>query len=208
MEQPEGYVEPGAHQKVCRLRRAIYGLKQAGRQLLARLFTVLKGLGFVPSYTDDCVLHRDNITILVYVDDFIIIAPKEDEAWKVVSDLEKEFPLKRLGVPKKFLGMVKSSVIAKTVQLPCTRSTMRSASSNALGWRTRSLSRHQWSQVSVLGTTKKEKKRTNKLLNVSAHTLAVQLEAKADSPCGAQACSSVHQRYDDDGTRTGLKGCR
>jgi hypothetical protein len=42
---------------------------------------------------------------MVYVDDFIVIARTKEETGKVIDSLEQRFPLKRLGDPKKFLGL-------------------------------------------------------------------------------------------------------
>ena len=51
MEQPEGFVV--AEGKVCRLRKAIYGLKQAGHQWFLTLKACLEDLGFICHDTGD-----------------------------------------------------------------------------------------------------------------------------------------------------------
>ena len=46
MEQPEGFVEKGKEKKVCRLGKAIYGLKQAVLQWNKQLHKSLLEMGF------------------------------------------------------------------------------------------------------------------------------------------------------------------
>ncbi|GJV72055.1 retrotransposon protein, putative, ty1-copia subclass [Tanacetum coccineum] len=47
MEQPEGYVDPKFPNGVCKLQRAIYGLKQASRQWNKRFDEEIKRFGFI-----------------------------------------------------------------------------------------------------------------------------------------------------------------
>ena len=80
MEQPEGFVKKGSEDKVCRLLKAIYGLKQAGRQWFTRLRNSMKEWGFSEFIAGDIALFNKiddlgNVTIvLVYVDDMSIFA--------------------------------------------------------------------------------------------------------------------------------------
>jgi hypothetical protein len=45
----------GCKPKFCHLNKALYGLRQAGRQWFKKLDTRLKGLGFQPSFADPCI---------------------------------------------------------------------------------------------------------------------------------------------------------
>ena len=47
MVQPKGFVDPKSADKVCKLQRSIYGLKQASRSWNLRFDEVIKGFGFV-----------------------------------------------------------------------------------------------------------------------------------------------------------------
>lgn len=62
--------------QVCRLNRAIYGLKQAGRQWYNRLNEVLQSIGLKPTRSDPCMfvdtLETTTTIVLVYVDDITI----------------------------------------------------------------------------------------------------------------------------------------
>jgi hypothetical protein len=46
MMQPEGFVKTGNENKVCRLKKAIYGPKQAARSWNTKIHTLLIKLGF------------------------------------------------------------------------------------------------------------------------------------------------------------------
>ncbi|MGQ3285961.1 reverse transcriptase domain-containing protein, partial [Bosea sp. (in: a-proteobacteria)] len=70
MKQPAGYEDGSA--RVCRLKRALYGLRQAPRAWHARLKAELEQLGFAASAADSCLftmVRGDNKVLLtVYVD--------------------------------------------------------------------------------------------------------------------------------------------
>ena len=50
MEQPQGFIITGSENMVCRLRKAIYSLKQASRAWNLQLHGVLNGLGYKQTY--------------------------------------------------------------------------------------------------------------------------------------------------------------
>ncbi|KAJ9519049.1 hypothetical protein QJQ45_003521 [Haematococcus lacustris] len=109
MQQPAGYEDGTA--RVCRLRRALYGLRQAPRAWHARLKAELEQLGFVASEADSCLLTmvRGNSKVLlaVYVDDCLLAVSKGDTAtvaW-VKEQLAAVFNIHQLGSAERFLGM-------------------------------------------------------------------------------------------------------
>ena len=61
---------------ICRLRKSLYGLKQALRCWFAKLAQSLWEYGFIQSYSDyslfTCQKGAIQLSILVYVDDLII----------------------------------------------------------------------------------------------------------------------------------------
>ena len=62
--------------QVCKLQKALYGLRQAGRQLHAELDMTLKSIGLTPLESDPCtyVETKSKVPthIIVYVDDMLI----------------------------------------------------------------------------------------------------------------------------------------
>ncbi|KAE8990345.1 hypothetical protein PR001_g21510 [Phytophthora rubi] len=106
MEQPEGY-EDGTD-RVCRLRKGLYGLKQASKIWNDTLHKVLVELGFVQCTFDAGVYWRrraDRVVFLtVYVDD-IILAGVPADIDEVVAQLAARFKLKDLGRVHHLLGM-------------------------------------------------------------------------------------------------------
>ena len=105
MDAPEGWaVKPG---HVLRLRKAIYGLKQAGRnwyQLLREY--LVKEEGFVVCMSEHCVFIKGNgeTMMIVYVDDAIISSSKESEAKALVARIQKYFELGEIGPLSWYLG--------------------------------------------------------------------------------------------------------
>ena len=58
MTQPEGFTLPSVLNKVCKLQRSIYGLKQPSRSWNIRFHTTIEKFGFVRCEEESCVYKR------------------------------------------------------------------------------------------------------------------------------------------------------
>lgn len=110
MAQPEGYVQAGEEDKVCLLKRSLYGLKQSPRQWYKRFDAHMIKHGYIRSSYDTCVYYKEYkkgkfIYLLLYVDDMLIACKDKSEIEKTKDFLKKEFEMKELGDAKKILGM-------------------------------------------------------------------------------------------------------
>jgi histone deacetylase 1/2 len=96
-----GYEDASRPTFVCKLDKALYGLKHAPRAWYARLCGKLEALGFVPSKADTSLFYynkgKHTLFILVYVDDIIVASSSQEATNALLKDLEKEFALKDLG---------------------------------------------------------------------------------------------------------------
>lgn len=109
MDSPPG-LEAEFGNKVCRLRKSLYGLKQSPRAWFEKFTRSVKEFGYHQCQTDHTLFvnHGENgsITILiVYVDDIIITGNSIDEIQKLKGFLGKQFEIKDLGNLRYFLGM-------------------------------------------------------------------------------------------------------
>lgn len=108
MQLPPGYSSP-LPGKVCRLRKSLYGLRQAPRQWFAKLSDALRKFGFVQSYADYSLFsyQQGNVSlhVLVYVDDLIIAGSSHDVILRFKQYLSSCFHMKDLDVLKYFLGI-------------------------------------------------------------------------------------------------------
>ncbi|XP_074271111.1 uncharacterized protein LOC141595037 [Silene latifolia] len=108
MKIPQGF-EKGEENKVCKLLKSIYGLKQASRNWFAKLTLSLKNYGFIQSMADYSLftLNRDGVFIgvLIYVDDMIVVSNNKEACDKFKGFLDKSFGIKDLGRLKYFLGI-------------------------------------------------------------------------------------------------------
>lgn len=109
MEQPEGFVDPEHPDWVCRLKRCIYGLKQASRVWNKTLDKHLKTKGFEQTKADPCIYVRntpEGKTILcVYVDDLLIFATNNKLRDYARDILKERFKMKDIGDIKFILGV-------------------------------------------------------------------------------------------------------
>ena len=80
MEQPEGFVKKGQEGQVCRLLKAIYGLKQASQIWNEKLHKTLLANGFRHTRSDARVYVHDQweMILIVYVIDFLPMGPHLD----------------------------------------------------------------------------------------------------------------------------------
>ncbi|KAL2247193.1 UNVERIFIED_CONTAM: Retrovirus-related Pol polyprotein from transposon RE1 [Sesamum indicum] len=107
MLPPDGYSLPTG--QVCKLKRSLYGLKQASRQWNHEFTTKLLAYGFLQSPNDHCLFSKsvgfDKIFLLVYVDD-VLISSSADHLIQPVKDyLHGLFTIKDLGQAHYFLGL-------------------------------------------------------------------------------------------------------
>lgn len=74
MKMPEGISNP--HNKVFKLQKSLYGLKQASRQWHSKLVDFLKSQGYTQSKNDYSIFlkqtHQHMTIVAVYVDDILI----------------------------------------------------------------------------------------------------------------------------------------
>jgi hypothetical protein len=101
MDQADGFVVKGEEQKVCKLLKSLYGLKEAPKQWHKKFDTTLTGVGFAVNEADRCVYYRhgggQSIILCLYVDDILIFGTNIDIINEVKSFLSKSFDMKDLG---------------------------------------------------------------------------------------------------------------
>ncbi|GJU43254.1 retrotransposon protein, putative, ty1-copia subclass [Tanacetum coccineum] len=109
MEQPEGFVNPKYPNHVCKLKRSIYGLKQASRQWNKRFDDEIKKFGFTQNPDEPCVYQKSSrsyVAILIlYVDDILLMGNNIPMLQDVKSYLGRSFAMKDLGDAAYILGI-------------------------------------------------------------------------------------------------------
>ena len=112
MELPRGMVpdhdEESKHQYVLKLKKNLYGLKQASYNWFDKLKSGLMDRGFSPSKIDPCVYLKPGMIVLSYVDDCIIIGKDMKEIDSFVKSMQngpENFILTDEGDIDKFLGI-------------------------------------------------------------------------------------------------------
>ncbi|KAJ9548564.1 hypothetical protein OSB04_021107 [Centaurea solstitialis] len=109
MSQPPGFVDPSFPHHVCKLNKAIYGLRQASRAWYNELKSFLISDHFKPTISDPSLFVRHSNTspiyILVYVDDIIFTGPNSSLVSSFITSLAHKFSLKDLGNLSYFLGV-------------------------------------------------------------------------------------------------------
>jgi transposase InsO family protein len=110
MEQPEGFKIQGQERKVLRLRRAIYGLKQAALAWWRELANSLKKMGFKRLYSDAGIFicrHSDGTfaIIVAYVDDVLFVGPSQSFIQSKKKLFMTKWECRDLGDCKEFLRM-------------------------------------------------------------------------------------------------------
>lgn len=109
MYQPPGFVDPQKPNHVCRLTKALCGLKQAPRALFDTFSHFLIDFGFRCSESDPSLFtyhHKHKkVVLLLYVDDILITGSCERLIQELLDALNSRLSMKNLGTSKYFLGI-------------------------------------------------------------------------------------------------------
>ncbi|OMO89257.1 hypothetical protein CCACVL1_07965 [Corchorus capsularis] len=109
MTQPPGFQNSQHPNYVCKLNKALYGLRQAPRAWFDRFSTFLLSFGFTCSVADSSLFvlqsSRGTILLLLYVDDIILTGSNSHFLRDFIAALGREFSMKDLGPLHYFLGV-------------------------------------------------------------------------------------------------------
>jgi hypothetical protein len=109
MQLPEGFEDIGRPGDVLLLKKATYGLKQAGRVWSKTLSDTLAKMGFSQIKSDPSVyvFLRDSLRIIipVFVDDMTIICKSKSAIQAFIQELSSHFKLRDLGPTSQLLGI-------------------------------------------------------------------------------------------------------
>jgi hypothetical protein len=99
--QPDGFVVKGQEDKVCKLHKSLYGLKQAHKQYHKKFHVTLISVGFSVNKVDRCVYYYhggcQGVILCLYVDDTLIFGTSLDVINKLKAFLCQSFDMKDLG---------------------------------------------------------------------------------------------------------------
>lgn len=92
-------------EKVCRLKKSLYGLKQSPRAWFERFEKAVKGQGYCQSQVDHTLFFKHSsdgeiAILIVYVDDIILTGDDYAELERLKMVLAREFEIKDLGTLK------------------------------------------------------------------------------------------------------------
>lgn len=109
MEVPPGFCTVQSIEKMCKMKKSMYGLKQSSRAWFKRFRKTVTCMGYSQTNADHTVFFRHarcHVTILaVYIDDIVITDDEDEEIVQLKSKLAKELEVKDLGVMRYFLGV-------------------------------------------------------------------------------------------------------
>jgi hypothetical protein len=108
VSQPPGFTAAGHEEKVLRLHKALYGLRQAPRAWNVKLDASLHELGFTRSKCEHGLYLRgtqaSRLVVGVYVDDLIITGEMNTEIDSFKQEMKRLFKMSDLGHLSYYLG--------------------------------------------------------------------------------------------------------
>ncbi|WVZ73170.1 hypothetical protein U9M48_021514 [Paspalum notatum var. saurae] len=109
VKQPPGFVVDGQEHKVLRLRKALYGLRQALRAWNIKLDESLTRLDFCRCETEHALYtrrtERGQLVLGVYVDDLVVTGASEQDVISFKQEMKKLFRMSDLGLLSYYLGI-------------------------------------------------------------------------------------------------------
>jgi hypothetical protein len=122
MKQPEGFVQPGFEDHVCKLIHTIYGTMQGAHDWYETLTNTYNKLGYTTSRADPCVRYKadgNEYTMTdTYTDDVFGASKTDGEIAKRKDEIGKEWEIKDVRENEYFLGMhVQQDLTLGTIRL-------------------------------------------------------------------------------------------
>ena len=109
MQQPPGYEVADGDKLVCRLKKSLYGLKQASRCWNKSFQDFMLDLGHRQSHADPCVFINEEsectTIVAVYVDDLIVMSSVPEKLTALKKNLSIRFMMKDMGSLHYCLGV-------------------------------------------------------------------------------------------------------
>jgi hypothetical protein len=109
MVQPLGFIVPGKENLVCKMNRALYGLRQSPRMWYERIDTYLRSLGLTRSSSDYNMYYlgtgANKVILVLYVDDLFLSGGDEQKNSWLKEQLHTQFYITDLGSVSKYLGV-------------------------------------------------------------------------------------------------------
>ena len=109
MKQPEGFSSREGEHLVCKLKKSIYGLKQASRQWYYKFHGVITSFGFIENRMDQCIYQKvsgsKTCFLVLYVDDILLATNDKGMMHGVKQFLSKNFDMKDMGEASYVIGI-------------------------------------------------------------------------------------------------------
>ena len=109
MIQPKMFENKQYPNKVCKLNKVLYGLKQAGREWNKKVNDIPLEMGFKRCQSDTCVYVKRNgntiCYIAIYVDDMLLACSSEIDIKNILLNLNKHVTAVNRGAISFYLGM-------------------------------------------------------------------------------------------------------
>ncbi|GJR14086.1 zinc finger, CCHC-type containing protein [Tanacetum coccineum] len=110
MNQPQGFIMLGNENKVCKLIKYLYGLKQEHKQWHQKFDEVVLSNGYLLNQADKCVYSKfdktgKGVIICLYVDDMLIFGTDQVQLDLTKEFLSSRFSMKDMGEADVILGI-------------------------------------------------------------------------------------------------------
>lgn len=107
--QPERFVVAGEEHKVYKLKKALYGLRQAPRAWNIKLNQILRDLSFRRCSKEPSLYRRehgrDMLIVVVYVDDLLVTGSSLKAILEFKREMQTNFEMSDLGLLTYYLGI-------------------------------------------------------------------------------------------------------
>ena len=109
IKQPKGFSSREGEYLVCKLKKSIYGLKQASHQWYYKFHGVIFSFGFVENPIDQCICQKvggsKTYFLVLYVDDILLATNDKGMMHEVKQFLSKDFDTKDMDEASYVIGI-------------------------------------------------------------------------------------------------------